>query len=394
MINLASAAKKPAPSPSPQWRSFLELGFRPLYLAGCAWALLSIALWIYAPQWLFAPLGGVAWHAHEMLWGFFATIAVGFLLTASSNWTQRNPLQGLPLAILCSLWLFARIGFLIPDGTWFLLASLSELLFFAGAALALGRVIYTTRNQRNYGVPLMVLALGLVDALYLHAAWRGDHSVLMERFHLGLLCMAIIALLIARRVIPFFAMRAIPGLSIPMHTRTGLWQIGAALLAALALLTQWRHVAAIALMGAGILAIVQVMAWKPWSVRHRPLLWILYVGYSGLGIGLMAAAAYLTGLLSRTAWPAHVIGMAGFAVLVIGMVTRTALGHLGKPLQTDRSMVASYTLVIAAAVFRLFALTATPFATIALHAAAISWIAAFTLYLWRYFPMMIRPRTH
>ena len=90
---------------------------------------------------------------------------------------------------------------------------------------------------------------------------------------------------------------------------------------------------------------------------------------------------------------AHDIGMAGFAVLIIGMVTRTALGHLGRPLQTDRSMVASYALVIAAVVLRLLALMAVPFALAALHAAALAWIIAFALYLWRFFPMMVRPRT-
>jgi uncharacterized protein involved in response to NO len=31
------------------------------------------------------------------------------------------------------------------------------------------------------------------------------------------------------------------------------------------------------------------------------------------------------------------IAMAGFSVLVLGMVTRTALGHLGWRLATDRS---------------------------------------------------------
>ncbi len=386
-----SANGKPAPA-APQWQAFLELGFRPLYLAGCAWAALSIALWLYAPHTLIAPLGGVAWHAHEMLWGFIATIAVGFLFTAASNWTGINPLHGLPLAVLCISWMVARAGFLVPDATAFLLAGLSELIFFAGAALALARAVYGTRNRRNYGLPLMVLALGAADALYLAAVQRGDVSALMTHFHTGLLCMAIIALLIARRVIPFFALRAVPGLSIPLHTRSGQWQVGAAVLAVLATLMQWPQTAAAALTAAGVLALLQVAAWKPSAVRHRPLLWILYAGYCGLGAGLLVAAAHASGWITRIAWPAHVIGMAGFAVLIIGMVTRTALGHLGRPLQTDRSMVISYALVIAAAPLRLLALFAIPFAAEALHAAALAWIAAFALYLWRFFPLMIRPR--
>jgi len=55
--------------------------------------------------------------------------------------------------------------------------------------------------------------------------------MLMQRFHAGILCMAVIAMLIARRVIPFFAMRAVAGLQVPMHIRTGHWQLGAGALA-------------------------------------------------------------------------------------------------------------------------------------------------------------------
>jgi uncharacterized protein involved in response to NO len=143
---------------------------------------------------------------------------------------------------------------------------------------------------------------------------------------------------------------------------------------------------------AGLIALVQLVAWKPWAVRRVPLLWILYVGYAALGAGLLVAAAHAGGWVLRLAWPAHVVGVAGFSVLIIGMVTRTALGHLGRPLRTDRLMVTCYVLVIAAAALRLLALLPTPFVLAALHASATAWVLAFVLYLWRFFPMMIRPR--
>src|SRR5690606_15038326 len=110
---------------------------------------------------------------------------------------------------------------------------------------------------------------------------------LMQRFHAGLLCMAVIALLVARRVIPFFAMRAVPGLEIPMLTRSGQWQLAAGLVAILCMLAGWRLSAAAALAVAGLISLVQILAWKPWAVRRVPLLWILYAGYSGLGAGLL-----------------------------------------------------------------------------------------------------------
>ena len=122
------------------------------------------------------------------------------------------------------------------------------------------------------------------------------------------------------------------------------------------------------------------------------MLWILYIGYAALGIGLLVAGAYVIGWVTRTAWPAHIIGVAGFSVLIIGMITRTALGHLGRPLKADVSIVATYILVLTAAALRLLALLPTVFAVIFLHLAAAAWIIAFVLYLWGFFPMMIRPR--
>ncbi|MFT3720834.1 NnrS family protein [Pseudorhodoferax sp.] len=391
LLRIEEPAGAPPPAP-PQWSAFLELGFRPLYLLGCGWAAVAIALWIFAPQLLQGRLGGVVWHAHEMLWGFIATIAVGFLFTAGSNWTGINPMKGRSLGLLSLLWLAARAGYLLPGAMAFGVAAACELLLFAWAAVALGRAVYGARSRRNYGVPLLVLALGAADALFLLAAGQGDHALLMQRFNLGLLCMAVIALLVARRIIPFFAMRAVAGLDIPMHTRSGHWQLGAAGLGLLFSLLDRPAAAAWALAAAGVIALAQVLAWKPWAVRRVPLLWILYLGYAALGAGLLVAAAQAGGWPVRAAWPVHAIGVAGFAVLIIGMVTRTALGHLGRPLRTDRLIVGCYLLVIAAAALRLLALLPEAFALAALHASAACWVAAFALYLWRFAPMLIRPR--
>ncbi|MCP2935773.1 NnrS family protein, partial [Salmonella enterica subsp. enterica serovar Typhimurium] len=77
---------------------------------------------------------------------------------------------------------------------------------------------------------------------------------------------------------------------------------------------------------------------------------------------------------------------------IIGMITRTALGHLGRPLETDRSMVTAHALVIVAVVLRLAALHPSAASVHLLHLAATAWALAFALYLWRFFPMMIRPR--
>jgi uncharacterized protein involved in response to NO len=378
---------------APSVQAFLELAFRPLYLAGAAWALIAIAIWVWAPQMLAGPLGGIAWHAHEMLWGFIATIAVAFLMTAGANWTGINPMKDGPLGVACVLWLIARGGFLAGSDALFWVGVAAELGFFLLAAVAMMRSVYRAKNTRNYAVPWLLVALGAADALYLLAARDGDYSLLMQRFNVGLLVMALIALLIARRVIPFFAMRAVAGLQIPMQTRIGQIQLAACGIAAACLLAGQKLPAAAGLGLTGALSLLQLLRWKPWAVRGTPLLWILYAGYAGLGVGLLTAACAAAGVSLPPALPVHMIAMAGFSVLVIGMVTRTALGHLGLPLAADRSMVASYALVLLAVALRLTALAPSAFSQPALHLSATAWIGAFALYLWRFAPLMIRPRT-
>lgn len=390
-------ADSPARTPhSPDLGAFLSLGFRPLYIAGCAWALLSVAIWVFAPTLIQAPFSGLSWHAHEMLWAFIATIAVGFLLTASATWTQFNPLKGGGLAGVVLLWCVARISYLLGGDTAFWIGAIAETAFFVISSACLMRVMLKGNSRRNYGLPLMVLGLGLFNALYLRAVLAGDYGQLMAQFNLGMICMAMIVLLIGRRVVPFFAMRMVPGLSIPMQVRSGHIQLGLTLVAIVLGVAGISGAMAVALALTGAISLWQIVRWKPVAVLHKPMLWILYLGYAATGIGLLVAAVQISGLgqgvLARAATHVHIVGVGGFSVLIIGMVTRTALGHLGRPLALDASMLVSYYFMIAALVFRLAALWPTAYYKPLLDAAALSWIVCMGLYLWRFVPMLIRPR--
>src|SRR5690349_20006160 len=72
--------------------AFLRGGFRPFFFGGPLWAIVALVTWIVAlasgaslPT-TFDPL---AWHRHEMLFGFVGASISGFLLTAVPNWTGR-----------------------------------------------------------------------------------------------------------------------------------------------------------------------------------------------------------------------------------------------------------------------------------------------------------------
>ena len=94
----------------------LTQGFRPFFLAASLWAAAALALWVDmligggALPSRFDPL---AWHIHEMLFGFAMAAVGGFVLTAIPNWTTRPPVAGARLALLAALWLLGRVVCLV-----------------------------------------------------------------------------------------------------------------------------------------------------------------------------------------------------------------------------------------------------------------------------------------
>lgn len=387
---------QPIDNTRPSFSAFLSLGFRPLYMAGAAWAAISVGIWIFAPEQVAGKVAGVWWHAHEMLWGFVATIALGFLTTASATWTGVNPIRGRALGSLLLCWLLARLCLLIPGQGAFILALLSSGLVYLLAFFTLSRVIFLAKNRRNYILPWAVLALGVTDCLYLMAAEQGMGRLLLDSLRIGLLCMVFIALLIARRVIPFFAMRAIPGLRIPMHTRSGLVQLLACLAAMVAVAADAPRLLATGTAVAGLIALFQLWRWQPLRVLRTPLLWVLYLAYFFLGLGLALAAGHFAGIalpwLAVRATYVHVIAMGGFSIMIMGMMTRTALGHTGRPLTADRLVVGSYWLVLVATLARLAALGWPAWHMPGLVVATTAWIVGFGLYLYRFAPLLLAPR--
>jgi uncharacterized protein involved in response to NO len=120
-------------------------------------------------------------------------------MTAGANWTGINPLKGIALGIACGLWLVARIGFLAGGDGMFRVAAAAELGFFVLAAVAMMRAVYRARNARNYAVPWLIVGLALPTGCTCSPRAAATYALLMQRLDAGLLVMALIALLIARR---------------------------------------------------------------------------------------------------------------------------------------------------------------------------------------------------
>ncbi|MBE2242825.1 MAG: NnrS family protein [Burkholderiaceae bacterium] len=389
----------PSPAPAaaqagqPRGLPLLRLGFRPFYLGAAAFACLSVPLWLavfFGHLTLDAQIAPLLWHAHEMLFGFAAAVIIGFLLTAGKAWTGLATPRGAFLGALAGLWLAARIAALAAP--YAVYAVLDVLLLPVVAAVLLD-VLLRSGNKRN--LPLAgILALLALANLCFHLAVLGIIGVQpMHALFAALGLIVMIECVMAGRVLPFFTMSATPGLKLDEKP----WVVKATLATSALALALWVFapagwIVALAFVLAAACHLLRQWSWQPWVTRGRPILWILHAAYLWLPIGFVLLAA------AQPGWVAESIGVHALAVgatggLIIGMITRTARGHTGRPLKVNRVEVSAYGLVLAAAVARvLLPIVAPQWLVQSLWLAAVAWSLAFLLYLVVYGPWLMRTR--
>lgn len=378
---------------SPLWR----LGFRPFFLGGTLFAAIGLLLWLLALNGLtsgWTPAGGwLAWHRHEMFFGFGAAIIAGFLLTAVQNWTGEPGLSGRPLAVLAALWLAGRLAWL-ADAPAVLLLPL-ELAFLPLVAAVLALSLWRVRQTRNYPVVLVLLLMTAANAL---ATWGtvGGDAVLQRRGGLtGAWVIVTLLGLIGGRVIPFFTRR---GLNLKGQGEDLRWVDWLALgggiamvLLSLAGLGDHPHAAVTVLCWSLALAhLFRVFYWYDHGIWHVPLLWSLHLAYAWLVVALFGLGLWHAGIIATLGLPLHALTVGAMGGAILAMVARVSLGHTGRELQPPRTMAAAFVLLNAGAVARvgLAGLWPQP----ALMLAGLCWIAAFALFVQAYAPMLLSAR--
>ena len=382
----------PVAPPATTGFALWNLGFRPFYLLASLFSALSVLLWAaqysgYLPS---AYLRGPVWHGHEMLFGYTTAVIAGFLLTAVRTWTNQPTPSGVPLIALAALWVCGRVLVLTPLD---MLAAVVNAAFPVAVAVAIGVPLLRSRNVRNYFF-MGLLALMGVLILAVHLALQGRFELSPRLgLQLALDVVLFIMAVMGGRVIPMFTNNGIPGTHATRHALVEKLALGTVLLLFVADLLQWNpmEVATIALASA-LAHGVRLYLWQPWRTLATPLVWILHAAYAWIVAHLALRGLSELGLVAGSI-AAHALTVGAIGGLTIGMMTRTARGHTGRPLEADGFELASYLLVQAAALVRVFGGMASPEQHLAsIQLSALLWAAAFGLYAVRYWPVLTRPR--
>ncbi|GAB3550769.1 NnrS family protein [Noviherbaspirillum agri] len=369
-----------------------RLGFRPFYLLAAAFAAVSVPLWI-ARYFGFAQVLNrvdLNWHMHEMVFGFAVAVIVGFVFTAARNWTGLwTPRRG-HLAALAGVWLAGRLTMLFAPA---LLAAVVDLLFLPLAAWPIYRVLQRTGNKRNMFLVGLLSLLAVVNAAF-HAATLGWIKISsVTPIHAAILIIVMIESVIGGRVIPGFTANGVVGVKPVTDAKRDRICIALTAFAAAAWVMQVPAplVAALAF-AAGCAHVLRLSGWKPHRTLGKPLVWILHISYAWIPVGFfMLSLAAMNMTTSSAAF--HVLAIGSMAGLIIGMITRTALGHTGRQLDAGTSELVMYVLVQAGVVARLLAATnALGLRNTMLVAAAVCWSAAFLLYVVVYGPYLMSAR--
>lgn len=368
-----------------------RLGFRPFYLLAAAFAAISVPLWVARYfGWAQALTNvDVNWHMHEMIFGFAIAVIIGFVFTAGRNWTGLWTPRGNHLAALAGLWLAGRLAMLAAPPA---IAALVDVAFLPFAAWPIYSVLKRSGNKRNMFLVLLLSLLTLANALF-HAArlgWIGISSV--TPIHAAILVVVMIESVIGGRVIPGFTANA-TGAKPVVNPKLDKICLTLTALACVAWIVRILppFTASLAF-AAACSQLLRVAGWKLPVTLKNPLLWILHVSYAWISLGFFALAAAALNLTpASTAF--HILAVGSMAGLIIGMITRTALGHTGRPLKAGRAELAMYVLVQIGVIARFIAAVDTiGWRDHALGCAAISWAAAFVLYVAVYGRYLLSPR--
>ncbi len=379
--------------------TLLAYPFRVFFLLTGVYGTVLALLWIGMLFWGWpAPeaVGALRWHAHEMLFGLVPAAIAGFLLTAICNWTGCPPLRNGWLLALAVLWLAGRLAPWWP-GTTALTWMVIDLLFLLAMTGYVARVILTTHNHRNL-VMVAVLALLLIANLMTHLANLGTlpgGAALGETtaIHVMLLLMVVIG----GRITPLFTANWLERHGCDRSLVQTRPRLDTAAIVATALLipSGWLgdpvFAAGIAL-AAGLLNILRLSGWGTRYCLREPLLWILHLGYAWIAVALLlrGLTPWMAGL-TTSLW-VHAAGVGAMGTLIIGVMSRVALGHTGRPLILPRGTVVSFALITLAAIARLLTASGRVPYLEGMVFSAIAFSAAFLIFTVLYWPVLCRPR--
>ena len=189
-------------------KPILSIGFRLFFLGASSHAFFLMLIWGSILFLGFSidldKISISQWHAHELIFGYAGAVIAGFLLTAVTNWTKEETLTGIPLLVVFSIWLLARLIWFIAPHLQFI-CGLLDLLFLFMILIAIARPIIKTKQWPQLVIAIKLLIIIIANGIF----YAGSLGILSQGtyygIYLGLIIEIALILTITRRIFPTFS---------------------------------------------------------------------------------------------------------------------------------------------------------------------------------------------
>lgn len=380
---------------SPIW---LQGAYRLLFAAGALWAAMVVILWIGAlgGRWILpTAMEPLAWHQHEMLFGYLGAVIAGFLSAAIPNWTGRPTVTGWRVGVAVGLWVAARLAILFSATVPPLVGVVLDVGFLLLLLAYAAREIFVSGNRN---IPILIVLLLFTAACALdHAAVMGVIADPALGMRMGFALVLILIAIIGGRIIPAFTRNWLmrQGRSEELPVMPNRFDLAVIVMTAVAL-AGWAMVptnrfVGLLLLIAGGLQLVRLARWAGVRARHDPLVFVLHISYAWLPVGLLLLGSAILHPFIPVSSAVHALAAGAMAAMTLAVMTRATRGHTGRPLEADRVTVIIYILIHMGALLRVTAPLLPLDYMLIIRIAGGLWASAFLLFLLVYGSMALRP---
>ena len=383
---------------------FFELAFRPFFILASLASLFALVTWLMVLNghfvWQSSGISTTIWHIHEMLFGFAATVAVGFILTAAQTWTKQKSISGLSLMTYTLLWLLIRVCIYFNTSLTVIIAIMLQACWWLIAIRTFYSMVKKSNNERNFLFVPLLTAMMLLNIVILVSDFMGYIELAMHLSRAGILLFTLLMTILGGRVIPFFTQSGaktnlvvtpqwLEILLIPMSLATVVFFI-------ISYFIVFPFSAAPLMIMTGCLNLFRLFFWKTTQTLRIPLLWSLHLAYFLMGLGLIGLGLsyyQLTFLPVQISFSSalHVITIGAIGLMIFAMMSRVSLGHTGRMLVLNKAVVIAFVLLTASALVRAIL----PLFNQMLYSWNLSgllWIVSVVVFLFIYVPVLSQKR--
>ncbi|MDC9714791.1 MAG: NnrS family protein [Gammaproteobacteria bacterium] len=386
MINLMeNKSKMPA---------FLRSGFRVLFFAaGVGSSFLMLTWLLFFTQQISVDFNTHYWHAHEMIFGYAMAVIVGFLLTATQNWTKLKTINGYPLLFLGLTWLIARV-LSVMGNDYIFYQMIIDLVFLIFSLLFIAIPIIKAKNWQNLPIVFKLLTFVIANILFYIGALGYLENGQYLGIYIAFYTVVALILMMIRRLIPFFIENATStNIKLKNSKFLDLSSLILFVVFAIDVIFFKTHIMQISALFLFIIHSIRMLYWYDNGIWNKPLLWGLYVAYGMINFAfLLTVIDYFITLPQNTATHSFAIAI---GLITLSMMSRVTLGHTGRNVfSPPKALGVIFSMLVAVFIFRVIAtLFWGEYYPQLIIISQLLWIAAFSLFVLIYAKMFFQKRT-